>query len=118
MPAEPAVVVPVPPLVIPNRPVTSEDESNMAPMLSSPFTALTLPVPRELRVVEPVVATEKRLAPLVEAILKMGTAWLALEATTYRLAPAPGVVVLISKALAVLSQRKLAEPAEVVAAVK
>jgi len=118
VPAEPAVVVPVPPLVIPRVPVTSEELKRIAPMFSSPFTLLTLPVPRELKVVEPVVATEKRLAPEVEAILKMGTAWLALEATTYRLAPAPGVVVLISKALAVLSQRKLAEPAVVVAAVK
>jgi hypothetical protein len=82
VPAEPAVVVPVPPLDIPRVPLTSAPDRMTAPMLSSPPKLLTTPVPREKRVVEPVVATEKRLAPLVEAMVKIGNLWLAEEATT------------------------------------
>ena len=53
MPALPAVVVPVPPLLTPKVPLTSAEPKAMAPMFSSPPTALTLPVPKEERVVEP-----------------------------------------------------------------
>jgi hypothetical protein len=68
---------------MPKVPLTSEaEDKTTAPMFNSPLTLLTIPVPRENNVVEPVVATEKRLAPLVEAILKIGRVWLAVEATT------------------------------------
>ena len=65
------MVVPVPPLTMPKVPETSEPKAT-GPMLSSPATDLTTPVPREERLVEPVVATLKRLVPLVEATAKTG----------------------------------------------
>jgi hypothetical protein len=58
----------------------------------------------------------KKLEPDVEATAKMGKTWEEVEATTYREAPA-GVEVLIKRDLAVLSQRKEAEPAVVEAPV-
>ena len=110
------MVVPVPPLIMPRVPVTSEEPKATAPLLSSPDTDLTMPVPKEERVVEPLTAILKKEAPVVEATAKMGKTWEEVEATTYREAPA-GVEVLISKDLAVLSQRKLAEEAVEEAAV-
>jgi hypothetical protein len=60
--------------------------------------------------------TWKKLEPDVEATAKMGKTWEEVEATTYRDAAA-GVEELMVKDLAVLSQRKLALPAVVLAPV-
>jgi len=123
----PAVVV-----LRPTGPVNSPMEVTPAPLQSEPVPDTTpealackhwlpdwtLPKTKEEMLVEPVAAaTLIKLCPEVEATTKMGKVWEEAEATTYRLAPA-GVLVLIIKDLTVLSQRKLAEPALVVAAVK
>ena len=80
-------------------------------VLTSPALA------KEDRVVEPLVATLRKEEPEVEATTKIGRVWEEVEATTKSVAPA-GVLELMIKDLAVLSQRKLAEPAVVEAPVK
>ena len=72
MPAEPTVVVPVPPLAMPKVPETSLEPKAMAPMFSSPPTDLTTPVPKEERVVEPKALTEKIVVPVEEAKMNKG----------------------------------------------
>ena len=69
-PAEPAVVVPVPPLIMPRVPETSEEPKATAPLFSSPPTDLTSPVPKEDRVVEPEGLTVSRAEEVEEAITK------------------------------------------------
>ena len=68
----PRVVVPIPPLVTERRPVMSEEPEDrlMAPVFSSPPTALTTPVPNEERVVEPEGAMVKSDMPVWEATAK------------------------------------------------
>jgi hypothetical protein len=69
----------------------------------------TLLKTKDEMVVEPVAAaTLMKDVPEVEATTNIGSVWVEVEATTYKLAPA-GVVVLIIKLLTVLSQRKLEE---------
>ena len=63
----------------------------------------------------PRAVTWKKLAPDVEATAKIGRVWEELEAATNRVPP-DGVEELIIKDLVVLSQRKLAVPVVVVAA--
>lgn len=70
VPAAPAVVVPVPPLAMPNVPVTSLEPKAMAPMLSSPDIDLTTPVPKELMVVEPFGFMVNKDTPVWEATTK------------------------------------------------
>ncbi len=70
MPALPAVVVPVPPLLMPKVPLTSLEAKLMLPLFSSPETDLTTPVPKELKVVEPEGLMVNREAPVWEATLK------------------------------------------------
>ena len=113
---EPKVEEAVPPLLTPRIPVTSLPAKLIAPTLSSPPADLTGPVAKDDRLVEPTALILKKAAPEVEATAKIGIVWAAEVATTYRLAPA-GVEVLMIKAFAVLSQRKLVEPAVVEAPV-
>ena len=70
MPAEPAVVVPVPPLAMPKVPETSLEPKAMAPMFSSPPTDLTTPVPKEERVVLPEGLMVNNDVPVWEATTK------------------------------------------------
>ena len=73
---KPTKVVPrveelVPPLAMGRIPVTSEAKLTW-PIFNSPPTERTMPVPREERVVEPLVATLKKEEPLVEATTNIG----------------------------------------------
>jgi hypothetical protein len=54
----------------------------MVPLNSEPDEDLTTPVPREERVVEPLVPTDKNETPLVEATTKIGKVWPEEEAWT------------------------------------
>jgi hypothetical protein len=67
-----AVLVPVPPLVMGSMPVTSLELKTMGPMFNSPPTALTTPVPKEDKVVEPEARTLNKLELLEEATVKTG----------------------------------------------
>jgi len=78
------VVVPVPPLRMPNRPVTSLPPKPIAPLNRAPAVVdLTGRAwLRLLMVVEPLTPTEKKPAPEVEATAKIGRVWEEVEATT------------------------------------
>jgi len=69
---EPNVEELVPPLATGRIPVTSEVLRLTAPIFSSPPTLLTIPVPRDERVVEPLAATVRKEALLEEATTKIG----------------------------------------------
>jgi hypothetical protein len=64
----------------------------------------------------PKAVTWKKEAPVVEETCKIGKVWAEVEATTSKVAE-EGVEELMTWVLAVLSQRKLAEPAVVEAPV-
>jgi len=64
----------------------------------------------------PRAVTWKKLAPVVEATVKMGRVWAEVEAAMVKVPPV-GVEELMIKLLAALSQRKEAEPDVVEAAV-
>lgn len=64
------MVVPVPPLIMPKLPVISAVPRLMAPMFSSPPTLLTMPVPKEAKLVEPEGAMVKSEIPVWEATTK------------------------------------------------
>ena len=71
---KPTKVVPkveelVPPLATGRMPVTSEVKDTW-PLLSSPPTDLTMPVPKEDKVVEPEGLMLRRLMPVAEATVK------------------------------------------------
>jgi len=70
---EPNVEELVPPLATGRIPVTSEVLRLTAPIFSSPPTLLTIPVPRDERVVEPLAATVRKEALLEEATTKIGS---------------------------------------------
>ena len=97
-------------------PLTSELPKAIAPLFKTPETLLTGPEVRVDKVVEPLTPMLKKLLPLVEATVRIGKVWAEVEAAINRVAPV-GVLELMIKALAVLSQRKLLEPAVLDAAV-
>ena len=80
----PKVEEAVPPLAMGRMPETSAVKEAW-PMLSSPLIALTMPLPKEERVVEPTVLTFKNEEPVVEATTKIGRVWEDVEAWTTRL---------------------------------
>jgi hypothetical protein len=76
------VEVPVPPFDTPKIPVTSEEAKLIAPVFSSPPTALTTPVPKEDRVVEPRALTVSKEVPEEEARVRIFLVVVAMFWTT------------------------------------
>jgi hypothetical protein len=114
---EGAVEVAVPPLLTPRTPETSLLPKAIAPLYRAPaFVDLTGRAEvREEMVVEPLVATDRKEAPEVEATVKIGKVWAEEEAWTTK--EAWGVVELMPKLWEEFNQTKLLLPAVVLAAV-
>jgi hypothetical protein len=70
----PKVAEAVPPLAIGRIPETSEELRLTEEILSSPLILLTIPLPREVMVVEPLWLTVSKLAPVEETMAKGLTA--------------------------------------------
>ena len=105
------VEVAVPPLATPRTPLTSELPRAMAELNRFPDAVLLTgrADDREERVVEPLVATDRKEAPEVEATTKIGRVWEEEEAWTTK--EPLGVVEFMPKDWGVLSQIKLLLPA-------
>ena len=108
---EPKVVVPMPPFDTASRPVTSLEPRLIALLNKAPAVVLLTgrADDRLAMVVEPLVATDRKETPEVEATTKIGRVWAEEEAWTTK--EPLGVVEFMPKDWGVLSQTKLADEA-------